>query len=101
MTHEAPKGPPGKPKGVQRRPKGTLGTTKIKENDPRGAKRGPCKNTKAKLQYYLVNNTIQEAKLQYYLVNNTIQKSIFNGFSGKLHFYAVNNTIQKAPKAAN
>ena len=69
----ASQGPTGKPKGAQRRPKGSLGTTKMKENDPRGAKRGPRKNTKAKLQYYLVNNTIQEAKLQYYPVNNTIQ----------------------------
>ena len=97
----ASQGPTGKPKGAQRRPKGTLRTTKIKENDPRGAKRGPRKNTKAKLQYYLVNNTIQEAKLQYYLVNNTIQKSVFYGFSWKLHSYAVNNTIQEGPKAAN
>ena len=94
-------GPTGKPKGAQRHPKGSLGTTKMKENDTRGAKRGPCKNTKAELQYYAVNNTIQEAKLQYYLVNNTIRKSVFYGFSWKLHSYAVNNTIQQAPKAAN
>ena len=73
----------------------------MKGNDPRGAKRGPYKNHKVKLQYYLVNNTIQEAKLQYYLVNNTIQKSVFYGFSWELHSYAVNNTIQEGPKAAN
>ena len=70
-------GPPGKPKGAQRRPKETHEATKMKRNDARGAKRGPCKNPKVKLQYYLVNNTIQDAKLQYYLVNNTIQKTFF------------------------
>ena len=70
-------------------------------NDGRGAKRGPYKNHKVKLQYYLVNNTIQEAKLQYYLVNNTIRKRVFYGFSWKLHSYAINNTIQHTPKAAN
>jgi hypothetical protein len=73
--------PPGKPKGAQRRPKETQEATKIKRNDPRGTERGPRKNPKVKLQYYLVNNTIQEAKLQYYLVNNTIQKTVFYGFS--------------------
>ena len=73
----------------------------MKGNDSRGAKRGPRKNHKVKLQYYLVNNTIQEAKLQYYPVNNTIQKRVRYGFSWKLHSYAVNNTIQHAPKAPN
>ena len=97
----ASRGPTGKPKGTQKRSKGLLKPTKWKENDPRGAKRGPYKNQKVKLQYYLVNNTIQEAKLQYYLVNNTIRKSVFYGFSWKLHSYAVNNTIQEPPKAPN
>ena len=60
-----------------------------------------AKNHKVKLQYYLVNNTIQEAKLQYYLVNNTIQKRVFYGFSWKLQYYAVNNTIQRTPKNAH
>ena len=73
----ASQGPTGEPKGAQKRSKGTLGATKMKENYPSGAKRGPRKSHKVKLQYYLVNNTIQEAKLQYYLVNNTIQKSVF------------------------
>ena len=94
-------GLPGKPKGAQRHPKETQMASKIERNDPSGAKRAPRKNTKAKLQYYLVNNTIQEAKLQYYLVNNTIQKTVFYGFSWRLHYYLVNNTIQLTPKAAN
>merc|ERR1711966_60752 len=38
--------PTGKPKGAQKRSKGTLKTTKMEGNDSRGAKRGPCKNTK-------------------------------------------------------
>ena len=97
----ASRGPTGKPKGAQQRSKGTLKATKMEGNDPRGAKRRPYKNHKVKLQYYLVNNTIQEAKLQYYLVNNTIRKSVFYGFSWKLHSYAVNNTIQHTPKAPN
>ena len=71
------------------------------ENNAKDPKGGPSKKQKVKLQYYLVNNTIQEAKLQYYLVNNTIRKSVFYGFSWKLHSYAVNNTIQHTPKAAN
>ena len=88
--------PPGKPKGAQRRPKETHEATKMNRNDARGAKRGPCKNHKVKLQYYLINNTIQEAKLQYYLVNNTIQNPNFGDFCLKSSSRAVNNPIQRS-----
>ena len=70
----------------------------MKRNDARGAKGGPRKNPKVKLQYYLVNNTIQEAKLQYYLVNNTIQNPNFEDFCLKWSSRAVNNPIQRGKK---
>ena len=104
VSHEASNVELGRPGETQGHPKASPGDPRGDQNEakwPRGTKRGPRKKQKVKLQYYLVNNTIQEAKLHYYLLNNTIQKTVFYGFSWKLHYYLVNNTIQLTPKAAN
>ena len=69
--------PKGSPRASKSGPREKLEATQMEGNDPRGAKRGPNKNHKVKLQYYPINNTIQNAKLQYYPINNTIQKSVF------------------------
>ena len=75
-----PRVPKGAPRTSTRPHKNSKMTPQMTPNDPRGAKQGPSKNQQVKLQYYLVNNTIQEAKLQYYLVNNTIQNPNFGDF---------------------
>ena len=101
-TQGCPKDPQGCPQGPKGNPKWPPRPSKSIENSAKDPKGGPSKKQQVKLQYYLVNNTIQEAKLQYYLVNNSIQRSWEHDFFWELSSHAVNNTIQRgANESAN
>ena len=77
-----PKGSPRMSTRSQRKSKMTPRPSKSIENSAKDPKGGPSKKQQVKLQYYLVNSTIQEAKLQYYLVNSSIQNLILVTFPG-------------------
>ena len=94
-TQGCPKDPQGCPQGPKGNPKWPPRPSESIENSAKDPKGGPSKKQQVKLQYYLVNNTIQEAKLQYYLVNSSIQRSWKHDFFSELSSHAVNNTIQR------